>query len=413
MSESIPAGWEMQDLGEVSFVTKLAGFEYTEHFDYSIGGEVIALRVLNLKKGKLDLSNIQTIPRKTSELLPRSKLSYGDLALSYVGTVGEVGFINQDNKYHLAPNVAKISPNTDRVEPQFLLQQFLSSPVQKWIKHLGAVTSQPSLSMGNLRKVKLSLPPLPEQQKIASILTSVDTVIEKTEAQINKLKDLKKAMMQELLTKGIGHTEFKDSSVGRIPVGWEVGTIESIANVIRGASPRPKGDPRYYGGDVPRLMVADVTRDGKYVTPKIDFLTKEGATLSRPMPAGTLTIVCSGTVGIPSILKVDCCIHDGFIALENILPKVEKEFLYYVFLNLKEVLDSSATHGGVFTNLTTQIIKDFEITIPKIDEQIKISNLLTDIDIAIQTKETKLSHTKSLKKALMQDLLTGKVRVAV
>ena len=72
-------------------------------------------------------------------------------------------------------------------------------------------------------------PPKPEQQKIASILTSVDEVIEKTEAQIGKLQDLKKGMMQELLTKGIGHTEFKDSPVGRIPKGWEVKTLNEVA----------------------------------------------------------------------------------------------------------------------------------------------------------------------------------------
>jgi len=196
----IPKGWECQDLGEVSFVTKLAGFEYTEHFDYSIDGEIIVIRVLNLKNGKLDLSNIQTIPRKTSESLPRSKLNCGDLVLSYVGTVGEVGFINQDNKYHLAPNVAKISPNEDMVETQFLLQQFLSAPVQKRIKHLSATTSQPSLSMGNLRKIKLPLPPLSEQQKITSILTSVDKSMKEKQNKLTHTKSLKKALMQDLLT---------------------------------------------------------------------------------------------------------------------------------------------------------------------------------------------------------------------
>ena len=66
-----------------------------------------------------------------------------------------------------------------------------------------------------------SLPPLPEQKKIASILTSVDEVIETTQKQIDKLQDLKKATMNELLTKGIGHTEFKDSELGRIPKSWE------------------------------------------------------------------------------------------------------------------------------------------------------------------------------------------------
>ena len=90
-----------------------------------------------------------------------------------------------------------------------------------------AEVRRPQITRESLAKVEIPSPPLPEQKKIASILTSVDEVIEKTESQIAKLQDLKTGMMQELLTKGIGpggvpHTEFKDSPVGRIPVGWEV-----------------------------------------------------------------------------------------------------------------------------------------------------------------------------------------------
>ncbi len=89
------------------------------------------------------------------------------------------------------------------------------------LKHINGGT-RAKLNQSDMRDIELLRPPLPEQKKIAAILTSVDTVIEKTQAQIDKLKDLKTGMMQELLTKGIGHTEFKDSPVGRIPVEWEI-----------------------------------------------------------------------------------------------------------------------------------------------------------------------------------------------
>ena len=111
---------------------------------------------------------------------------------------------------------------------------------------------------------------------------------------------------------------YKQTDVGVIPEEWEVKTLGDIGRVIRGSSPRPKSDKRFYGGNVPRLMVEDVTRDKKYVTPSIDFLTQAGAKQSRPCKKGTLTIVCSGTptvVGLPSILGIDACIHDGMLAL--------------------------------------------------------------------------------------------------
>ena len=117
---------------------------------------------------------------------------------------------------------------------------------------------------------------------------------------------------------------------------FETKKLSEICKVIRGASPRPKGDVRYYNGDIPRLMVEDVTRDGKYVVPSVDSLTEEGAKLSRPMKSGDLTVVCSGTVGIPSFLKVDACIHDGFLGLINFKNNIDKEYIYYQLIKLKK-----------------------------------------------------------------------------
>lgn len=191
-----------------------------------------------------------------------------------------------------------------------------------------------------------------------------------------------------------------------VPESWEIRQVGEIAHVLRGASPRPKGDPRYYGGNVPRLMVSDVTRDGKYVTPQTDFLTEEGAKLSRPMPADTLTIVCSGTVGIPCLLKVDACIHDGFLALDSLSESCNRNYLYYVFFSLRREFDSAATHGGVFTNLTTEILRNFKILLPPLDEQEKIAEILGSVDEAIATTQAVIDQTRKVKQGLLQQLLT-------
>src|SRR3546814_14405866 len=133
-------------------------------------------------------------------------------------------------------------------------------------------------------------------------------------------------------------------------------------------------------------MGADVTRDGKWVTPKIDFLTEEGAKRSRPCPRGTLTIICSGDVGVPSFLAVDACIHDGFLALINIdESQVNKEYLYHIIYSVKQRFYASATHGGVFTNLTTGILKEFLVPLPQLAEQQRISSIL---DVAYEKIST-------------------------
>ena len=150
-----------------------------------------------------------------------------------------------------------------------------------------------------------------------------------------------------------------------IPKDWKEYFLGDIINVFRGASPRPKGDPRYYGGSIPRLLIEDLTRDGKYAVPRIDFLTEEGAQKSRLLPQGSLVMSCSGTrVGIIGFLGVDACIHDGFFGF-NGFSKVEPEYLYQYFQLFSQNLQASATQGGVFNNLTTDIMKTMKCCLAK------------------------------------------------
>lgn len=191
---------------------------------------------------------------------------------------------------------------------------------------------------------------------------------------------------------------------------WSSVNLSEIGRVIRGSSPRPQGDKRYYGGNVPRLMVADVTRDGKYVTPKVDFLTEAGAKLSRPCKAGTLTIVCSGTVGIPSILAVDACIHDGFIALVDINDNFSIDYIYHQLTTLRDRFEKSATHGGIFTNLTTLEMKEFAVAVTSLPEQRKIAAFLTAVDESIDYFAKKKDLLEKYKKGVMKMLFSQEVR---
>ena len=188
--------------------------------------------------------------------------------------------------------------------------------------------------------------------------------------------------------------------------------LGELGRVIRGASPRPKGDKRFYGGAIPRLMVEDVTRDGKFVIPQVDFLTEEGAKRSRPCKAGTLTIVCSGTVGVPSLLAVDACIHDGFLGLVGTKKGIDTNYLYYQIDSFRKKFDSSATHGGVFTNLTTSGVRDFAIPMPQAEaEQRAIASALSDADSLIESLEQLVAKKRQIKQGTMQALLTGKQRL--
>jgi type I restriction enzyme S subunit len=272
-------------------------------------------------------------------------------------------------------------------------------------KNLEGLRDGKMISYSQFSELLLPTPKPAEQQKIADCLSSVDELLAAQARKVDALKTHKKGLMQQLFPRE-GETqprlrfpEFQNAGE------WEVKKLEEIGRVIRGASPRPKGDPRYYGGPVPRLMVQDVTRDGKWVTPQIDSLTEEGAKLSRPCPAGTLTIVCSGAVGVVSFLAVDACIHDGFLALVDIDESLAgKDFLFHRLSTLREQFERGATHGGVFTNLTTTGVDQLEIAFPSSAEQHHIATCLSSLDALISAETQKLEDFNIHKKGLMQQL---------
>ena len=264
----------------------------------------------------------------------------------------------------------------------------------------------PRVKFKDLATFEINLPPISEQNEYLKLLQSIDELIQREKELLERLIVHKDSYLKELFQGHIRlnndkNVNFKNTSLGEIPDNWNVKKVGDLAKIIRGSSPRPKGDPRYYGGNIPRLMGADVTRDGKYVTPKIDFLTEAGAKLSRPMPKGTLVMICSGNVGLSSFLAVDCCVHDGFIAFPELSEECDPDFLYYTFNSQLRRLFQNATHGGVFTNLTTDIIKKFEIVIPPKSEQDFIGREVSNQDLLIIEAKNKCSSTKKLQNDLI------------
>ena len=150
--------WEEKQLGELADITKLAGFEYTKHVKYRKDGEIIAIRPLNIKNGQLILDDIQTIDRATSDLLPRSKVYSGDVLITYIGAyVGELLLIEDDDRFHLAPNIARIRSHGE-IKPRLLEILLRESPVQRQIQSFTKATATPSLTMGDLRRIRVRYP---------------------------------------------------------------------------------------------------------------------------------------------------------------------------------------------------------------------------------------------------------------
>ena len=180
--------------------------------------------------------------------------------------------------------------------------------------------------------------------------------------------------------------------------------LESLVKIVRGSSPRPKGDPRYYGGPVPRLLIADITRDGKYVIPQLDTLTVEGAKLSRPMPKGSLVLAISGSYGVPAFLAVDACIHDGFIGFRDVSRKVDPEYLFLVMLFRRPYFDDVVKDSGL-KNLTTEHLKRLVVPLPPLAEQHRIVAKVDALMALCDRLEASLTATAATRRRLLDALL--------
>lgn len=165
----------------------------------------------------------------------------------------------------------------------------------------------------------------------------------------------------------------KNRNLWPLPKTWSWSTVGQLTEVIRGASPRPKGDPRYFGGDVPWIMIADVTRQpGKYLYKTREGVTEAGAALSRKIAAGELILSNSATVCVPKILKVDGCIHDGFVAFPTLKERVNLDFAYYWFEFVRPTMIQENRQGVTQVNLNTGIVREMHFPLAPLPEQQRI-----------------------------------------
>jgi restriction endonuclease S subunit len=245
-----------------------------------------------------------------------------------------------------------IRPN-GKVDARYLAQFFKTPSYRRTISSLAAGANINNLKSEHLDDLLLPLPPLPEQRRIAAILDQADALRAKRREAVAQLDSLTQSIFIEMFGEPVSNER-----------GWPTESVADLCALVRGSSPRPQGDPRYFGGPVPRLMVADITRDGWLVTPRIDSLTEEGAKKSRPVPAGTVVMAVSGNVGLVSRLAVDACVHDGFVAFTKLNEKRCDPDYLLALLHLSKAVHEKSKAGAIFINLTTTDIKSMRLPLP-------------------------------------------------
>jgi len=293
------------------------------------------------------------------------------------------------------------------------LQNQIQSRIIKLIDTSVGSTVQ-SLRKPIIQELKLVIPPLVEQLRIAEILSTVDDKIEIIDQQIIENQELKKALMQRLLTKGIGHTEFKDSALGMIPKSWEVMKLSKICDVRDGTHDSPK----YLEKGIPFVTSKNLT-DTVLSFDNIKYISnKDHSNFSKRshVENGDILFGMIGTVGKPIIVQEKFEFSIKNVAL---LKFSGNQLLNNVFA--KNILKSSVvlnqfkkiSNGGVLNFIALGSIRNLDFPLPSKTEQQKIAEILNSVDDKLEVLLEKKTHYQELKQGLMQQLLTGKIRVKV
>jgi len=416
MSSGVPDGWGLGFLSEFSEINpsfdKTLGLSdeidvsFIKMEDVSNGAIVTNMRVrkyYEVKKGFTRFQNNDVLVAKITPCFENGKGGH------VKNLINGAGF--GSTEFH----VFRAKDNSDSA----YFHQFANYPAfrLKAEASMCGTGGQRRVQTDFYRTYKAAFPPLPEQKKIAAILSSVDDVIEKTQAQIDKLKDLKTGMMQELLTKGISHTEFKDSAVGRIPVGWDVKQLieccEIMTNGYVGATRdiyQEDGIPYVLCQNVRPNSFTEVTH--KYVSKEfhqknIRACLKKGDVLTVQTGAGN-----GDTCVVPKSYEGANC---HALIISRPIKSALNSYFFAEYMNSdfgKNRVNIIAT-GGAHPHLNTTDLRCEYIPLPPIEEQEMIAKTLASVQSKFVLLENRKEQIKNTKKALMQDLLTGKVRVKV
>ncbi|MFR1732237.1 MAG: restriction endonuclease subunit S [Faecalibacterium sp.] len=251
--------------------------------------------------------------------------------------------------------------------------------------------AQPGLAVSKLETLSIEIPNISEQNKIAQTLYKVEQLVNFRKQQLAKLDELVKAQFVEM---------FGDINVNNKK--WMTYPLGELCTIVRGGSPRPI--ERYLGGTIPWIKIGDATTgENIYLNSTKEYIIQEGVKKSRMIKAGSLIFAnCGVSLGFARIITFDGCIHDGWLAMEDIDEKLDKIFLLYSLNQMTEYFRKTAP-AGTQPNLNTNIMKMHRQIVPPMEMQKAFISFVKCADRQKQIVQQSLDKLELMKKALMQE----------
>lgn len=344
-----------------------------------------------IKNSRICFSEIKYLTKERALKFKKGVAKNNDVLFAHNATVGPVALLNTDLDFViLSTTLTYYRCDEDKVKPKYLLYYMQTDIFANQYRRIMGQTTRNQVPITMQREFRHIIPPIKEQEKIASILSTVDEQIDNVDALIEKNKELKKGLMQTLLTKGIGHTKFKKTEIGEIPEEWEVkklgdifklssGNFLSQKNIVEGCY------PVYGGNGVNGYHNEYMFRESKLVIGRV-----------------------GAKCGCVCLSEAKAWITDNALYISEKVKEFDDKYMYYLLdsINLNSYANQNAQPV-----ISGQKIYGIYVAFPNINEQIKITKILSQIDEKIEEHENKKKKLEKLKKGLMQQLLSGQIRI--
>jgi type I restriction enzyme S subunit len=412
----IPKEWEVVKLKDALLLLR-NGITLRQRKE---GNGYPVTRIETISEEKIDSSKLGYVLGLYEKDIEEYRLIEGDILFSHINSLEHIG---KTAIYEGVPgfilhgmNLLLLRPDKNKVYTKFLLYLLRLFRARKifWIMAKKAV-NQASINQTELGNLEIFLPPLSEQQKIASILSTVDESIQKTDEVIAKTERLKKGLMQELLTRGIGHKEFKDTEIGKIPEEWNVANLGSIAKISSGNT-APQEEKYFKNGKYPFIRVQHLTELQEQKFPvNYDFINDYALSdlKLKMFKKGCIIFPKSGEsikLEKRAMLKEDSCVVNHLAVIEPLYENIDNLFLFYYLCTIKT---SNYLTETTMPSLNLSTISNFLVPLPSLIEQQKITKILSTVDEKLENLRREKTKLERIKQWFMGELLSGRIRVMI
>ena len=410
-----PNGWKEHYLAETC-----ERITDGSHFSPPPAGEGIPIAtVANMGTNGIDFGKCALIAPSEFAKLERNgcRPKAGDVLFSKDGSVGKVLVMKDNPKVALLSSIAILTPRKEQLCSSFLGQSLQWPRNLRKLHGMRTGTAIKRVVLRDLRRLRLAVPPIPEQRKIAAILSSVDDAIEKTQAVIDQVQVVKRGLMQELLTRGMPgrHMRFKQTEIGEIPEGWAIVRIVDVADVDYGisAAVSANSDP-----DIgwPILTGANLTLEGKIDLSKLVYHKPPSKERFYLRKNDLLLNWRSGSpkhVGKTALFDLDGnYTYASFVLRIRSRGKLVPGFGHVLlnFMRNAEFFWKDLSQQVNF-KMNAAVFREVLIRLPSVDEQKEIALTTARIDSRLAGEAQLLAGLQNVKSALVSVLITGELRV--